>query len=177
MEIIILSLLIILIIISALILKSKNNVESFDKNRELQKNIIQKEEKIKSLEDDVKIAEARLLSFDEIKAEKIQLDERLKIAEQEKSSLKSEGVKLKYNEESRNETQRKGIESINTIQQNLQSEIARVNDERVREEKENIEKMKKIWNEHEKDVQSYICLLYTSPSPRDISGSRMPSSA
>ena len=24
---------------------------------------------------------------------------------------------------------------------------------------------------------SYICLLYTSPSPRDISGSRMPSSA
>ena len=47
MEIIILSLLIILIIISALILKSKNNVESLDKNRELQKNIIQKEEKIK----------------------------------------------------------------------------------------------------------------------------------
>ena len=25
--------------------------------------------------------------------------------------------------------------------------------------------------------QSLICLLYTSPSPRDISGSRMPSSA
>ena len=50
MEIIILSLLIILIIISALILKSKNNVESSDENRELQKNIIQKEEKIKRLE-------------------------------------------------------------------------------------------------------------------------------
>ena len=27
------------------------------------------------------------------------------------------------------------------------------------------------------DVQRYVCLLYTSPSPRDISGSRMPSSA
>ena len=26
-------------------------------------------------------------------------------------------------------------------------------------------------------MHSYICLLYTSPSPRDISGSRMPSSA
>ena len=26
-------------------------------------------------------------------------------------------------------------------------------------------------------TQSYYCLLYTSPSPRDISGSRMPSSA
>ena len=27
------------------------------------------------------------------------------------------------------------------------------------------------------DLDLYICLLYTSPSPRDISGSRMPSSA
>ena len=27
------------------------------------------------------------------------------------------------------------------------------------------------------DIVIYICLLYTSPSPRDISGSRMPSSA
>ena len=33
---------------------------------------------------------------------------------------------------------------------------------------------------NQKDVQSqlyYICLLYTSPSPRDLSTSRMPSSA
>ena len=28
-----------------------------------------------------------------------------------------------------------------------------------------------------KCIQPYTCLLYTSPSPRDISGSRMPSSA
>ena len=27
------------------------------------------------------------------------------------------------------------------------------------------------------EEQKYTCLLYTSPSPRDISGSRMPSSA
>ena len=27
------------------------------------------------------------------------------------------------------------------------------------------------------DEDTYFCLLYTSPSPRDISGSRMPSSA
>ena len=29
----------------------------------------------------------------------------------------------------------------------------------------------------EKDISKLSCLLYTSPSPRDISGSRMPSSA
>ena len=27
------------------------------------------------------------------------------------------------------------------------------------------------------DIEKYICLLYTSPSPRDLSTSRMPSSA
>ena len=27
------------------------------------------------------------------------------------------------------------------------------------------------------DIHNYICLLYTSPSPRDLSTSRMPSSA
>ena len=31
--------------------------------------------------------------------------------------------------------------------------------------------------ERENVIQYYFCLLYTSPSPRDISGSRMPSSA
>ena len=31
--------------------------------------------------------------------------------------------------------------------------------------------------DYENRVRSRICLLYTSPSPRDISGSRMPSSA
>ena len=29
----------------------------------------------------------------------------------------------------------------------------------------------------ESDIQAFICLLYTSPSPRDLSTSRMPSSA
>ena len=31
------------------------------------------------------------------------------------------------------------------------------------------------WNSG--DIEGYICLLYTSPSPRDQRGSRMPSSA
>ena len=34
----------------------------------------------------------------------------------------------------------------------------------------------KEFNEH-RDIELGVCLLYTSPSPRDISGSRMPSSA
>ena len=33
------------------------------------------------------------------------------------------------------------------------------------------------WNEIDSELSDYICLLYTSPSPRDVEESRMPSSA
>ena len=37
---------------------------------------------------------------------------------------------------------------------------------------------KAVWVDEAKCIGcQYCCLLYTSPSPRDISGSRMPSSA
>ena len=34
-----------------------------------------------------------------------------------------------------------------------------------------------VYLEKRTNVRHYICLLYTSPSPRDLSTSRMPSSA
>lgn len=162
MEYIILTLLIILIIISVINFKtSKNKHENNDKeNLEILKSeIIKKEEKIKNLEEDIKILDAKMISFEQIKAEKIQVYEKLKITEQDKNNLKNEVNKLLTNEESRNETLRKSIASTNTLQQNLQTEIARVNDERVEKEKELQEKMKKSWAEHEKDVQRYIQLI------------------
>ena len=162
MDYIILILLIILIIISVINFKtSKNKHENNDKeNLEILKSeIIKKEEKIKNLEEDIKILDAKMISFEQIKAEKIQVYEKLKITEQDKNNLKNEVNKLLANEESRNETLRKSIASTNTLQQNLQTEIARVNDERVEKEKELQEKMKKSWAEHEKDVQRYIQLI------------------
>ena len=38
-------------------------------------------------------------------------------------------------------------------------------------------KANKIKNNQKRKMQSNICLLYTSPSPRDVEESRMPSSA
>ena len=34
-----------------------------------------------------------------------------------------------------------------------------------------------LWPGYKVSTASYVCLLYTSPSPRDLSTSRMPSSA
>ena len=42
---------------------------------------------------------------------------------------------------------------------------------------ETFEKETKAVNDFISRLESIDCLLYTSPSPRDISGSRMPSSA
>ena len=38
-------------------------------------------------------------------------------------------------------------------------------------------RIKGTWSIVERDGTSYVCLLYTSPSPRDRTRSRMPSSA
>ena len=44
--------------------------------------------------------------------------------------------------------------------------------------KDKIEEIKKTLDQKTKDdIQFSFCLLYTSPSPRDLSSSRMPSSA
>ena len=37
--------------------------------------------------------------------------------------------------------------------------------------------IKEVYEENKKNVQGLVCLLYTSPSPRDRTRSRMPSSA
>ena len=64
----------------------------------------------------------------------------------ERNNLKKAKLQtLKKEEENRNETLRKSIESTNTLQDSLKTEIARVNDERVKETEEKFEKMKHTW--------------------------------
>tara|TARA_B100001287_G_C22674008_1_gene526728 strand:+ start:677 stop:1843 length:1167 start_codon:yes stop_codon:yes gene_type:complete len=159
MEILILIFLVILIVINL-----KNSTKNDDKinkdNIEKSQNeLIQKNEKINNLEEDIKILNAKMISFEQLKTEKTQISERLNLIEQERNNLKNEINKLISNEENRNETLRKSIESTNTLQKNLQLEIARVNDERVEKEKEIQEKMKRNWGDHEKDVQRQIQLI------------------
>ena len=58
----------------------------------LKSEIIKKEEKIKNLEEDIKILDAKMISFEQIKAEKIQVYEKLKITEQDKNNLKRDSL-------------------------------------------------------------------------------------
>ena len=136
-----------------------NSEELTKKISELEKSLSAKEENIKSLQNSTDILKAKLDSFEKIKTEKTQIEERLKLVEQERNNLKNKNTSLLKEEEGRNETLRKSIESTNTLQQSLKDEKERLNDERVREAKERLEKMKLKWGEHERNIENHIKLI------------------
>ena len=94
-----------------------------------------------------------------LKNEKIEIDERLKILQEERNTLKTQKNTLESKEENRNERLRSSLEKSNTLQESLESEKARLNDERVKENEEHFENMKLTWGNHEKDVESHLKMI------------------
>ena len=136
-----------------------NSEEDKKKISELKQENSTKDENIRNLQNNTEILNAKMSSFEQLKTEKTQVSERLKLVEIERNNLKNENTKLNKEEENRNETLRKSIESTNTLQNNLRTETARVNDERVEKEKEKAEKMKLTWGEHERDIENHIKMI------------------
>ena len=139
---------------------TEDNLEE-DKNRilELEKSLVVKETEVKQQQQNIDIANAKTTSFEQVKTENTTLKEKLSNIEQERNNLKNENVFLKKEEENRNETLRKSIESTNTLQESLTKEKERLNDERVKETEDRLEKMKWTWGEHEKDVENHLQLI------------------
>jgi len=132
-----------------------------DKNRilELEKSLVAKETEVKQQQQNINIANAKATAFEQVKTENTTLKEKLSNIEQERNNLKNENVFLKKEEENRNETLRQSIESTNTLQESLTKEKERLNDERVKETEDRLEKMKWTWGEHEKDVENHLQLI------------------
>ena len=132
-----------------------------DKNRilELEKSLVTKETEAKQQQQNIDIANAKTNAFEQVKTENTTLKEKLSNIEQERNNLKNENIFLKKEEENRNETLRKSIESTNTLQESLTNEKERLNDLRVKETEDRLEKMKWTWGEHEKDVENHLKLI------------------
>ena len=132
-----------------------------DKNRilELEKLLVAKETEAKQQQQNIDIANAKTTAFEQVKTEKIQLDERLKNVESERNALKTKNTTLENKEEARNEALSKSLDKSNTLQESLEKEKERLNDERVKEKEDHFEKMKKLWGEHEKDVEKHIQMI------------------
>ena len=139
---------------------TKDNLEE-DRNRilELEKSLVTKETEAKQQQQNIDIANAKTNAFEQVKTENTILKEKLSNIEQERNNLKNENIFLKKEEENRNETLRKSIESTNTLQESLTNEKERLNDLRVKETEDRLEKMKWTWGEHEKDVENHLKLI------------------
>ena len=152
--------------IIAFSLKIQNKNNNTDKRKfleekiiSLEKNIGGKDQEISTIKNNNNILKAKIESFNMLKNEKIEIDERLKILQEERNTLKTQKNTLESKEENRNERLRSSLEKSNTLQESLESEKARLNDERVKEKEDHHNKMKKLWGEHEKDVENQIQMI------------------
>ena len=125
----------------------------------LEKEITEKNTTISNLQKELQIAAAKTQNFEQIKHEKTQNDERLKLVEMERNSLKNENIAYQKAEEGRQKEVSKSIESALTLQKSLENEKVRLNDERVQEKADSLEKMKQMWSDHERDVQNHLQLI------------------
>jgi hypothetical protein len=118
--------------------------------------LIKKGESINQSAQEIALLKTKTEEFDQVKSERIQLSERLKNVEQERNLLKDENTLLKKEEENRNETFHRSIEKTTTLQESLEKEKERLNDERVKETEERLENMKRQWGAHEKEVENHL---------------------
>ena len=121
-----------------------------------EKEIVLKETKLNNLEREIAVLIAKTESFEKIKNEKTQIEERLKQIENERNFLKNDNIKYQKSEESRQKETTKSIAATITLQESLEKEKERLNDERVQEKESYLNEMKLTWSKHEKDVQNHL---------------------
>jgi hypothetical protein len=73
----------------------------------------------------------------------------------------SNGVVQQYKatDEGRTSSYREGITQVNQLKRTLEGEISRLNDDRVQEKEETLEKMKGQWAEHEANIKQSIKMI------------------
>ncbi len=130
-----------------------------NKVSELEQKLSAKEVEINNHQKNIEIANTKISSLEQIKTEKTQIQERLKLIEIERNNLKNTNTILLQEEENRNITLRKSIESTNTLQESLENEKQRINDDRVKEAQQELENQKQTWREHEIDVENHLQLI------------------
>ena len=125
----------------------------------LEKEVVEKDTNISNLNKQLEIAAAKAEGFEQIKIEKARSEERLKLVETERNTLKSETISFQKAEEGRQKEANKNFATAVTLQQSLEKEKERLNDDRVKEKEDLLNKMKLKWSEHEKDVQNHLQLI------------------
>ena len=143
-------------------LKSNPEHQLEEKNAKilaLEKELSERSTIITNLNKQLDIAAARTENFDQIRIEKAAIEERFIIVERERNTLKNENISYQKAEEGRQKEVTKSIANALTLQESLEAEKSRLNDERVQEKEDVLNKMKLKWSDHEKDVQNHLQLI------------------
>ena len=125
----------------------------------LEKEVVEKDTNISNLNKQIEIAAAKAEGFEQIKIEKAKTEERLKLVETERNALKNETISFQKAEEGRQKEANKNFATAVTLQQSLEKEKERLNDDRVKEKEDLLNKMKQKWSDHEKEVQNHLQLI------------------
>ena len=145
-----------------------------NKISELEQKLAAKEVEINNHQKNIEIANTKINSLEQLKTEKTQIQERLKLIEIERNNLKNANTILLQEEENRNITLRKSTESSNTLIESLENEKQRINDDRVKEAQQELENQKQTWREHEKDVENHLQLICNNHVIKYISQEHFP---
>ena len=111
-------------------------------NEVLQRNNVQIEKAVIKKEDDINLLNQKIEGLNNII-----------------SKLNLLNAKFENNDEQRRKTYEASIIQLNQLKETLEKQIQKLNDERVREQKESFEKMKRMWNEHETMVQQSLKMI------------------
>ncbi len=118
-----------------------------------------KEIELSNKEHEIDLFKEKLSDFEEIKNKKIKIETQLENITDQRNKLNDENLDLKKDEKTRIAEYQKSIHASNTLQNSLEKEKERVNDERVAEKESELASQKETWSNHEKDVENHIRLI------------------
>lgn len=144
--------------------------DAFEEFKSMQKELLQKNQQVDTIEKKLVQIETKneslLESIDQYenisrrKEEEVNLlNLKIDRLSHEKSELINTNLKYKNSEEQRDNNYRNSIGQLNQLKETLEKEIKRLADERLEEQKEIFDKMKRQWSEHEMSVEQTIKMI------------------
>lgn len=144
--------------------------DAFEESKSMQKELIQKNQELDSI--GKKLVQIETKNENLLKNNE-QYENRLRKKEEEtqilnlkidrltleKSELTNANLKFENSEEQRDKDYRNSIGQLNQLKETLEKEIKRLGDERLEEQKEVFDKMKRQWSEHEMSVEQTIKMI------------------
>jgi hypothetical protein len=118
-----------------------------------------KEIELSNKEHEIDLFEEKLNDFEEIKNKKIKIETQLENITEQRNKLNDENSGLKNAEKARISEYKKIVAAGITLQDSLEKEKERLNDERVAEKESELTLLKDTWSNHEKDVENHVRLI------------------